>query len=49
MVAEGVHDAPEGFVTEHELRFTGRRPSVLAFDDLGVGAADPNRDGFDED
>ena len=38
----------EGFVAEHEARLAGRRPAVLALDDLDVGAADADGDGFHE-
>ena len=36
-------------MAEHQPVLPGRRPTVLARDDLGVGAADPDGDRLDKD
>ena len=38
----------EGFVPEHEARLARRGPAVLALDDLDVGPAHADGDGFHE-
>ena len=43
-----IHHAAERFVAQHEAPLAARRPTVLAFRDLGVGAADADGDGFDQ-
>ena len=47
-VGPGIDDAAEGFVPEHETRLARRRPAVLALDDLDVGPAHADGDGFHE-
>ena len=44
-----VHDPAQRLVPEHEARLALRRPAVLALDDLDVGPAHADRDGFHED
>ena len=44
-----VQHAAKRFVTEHEARLTWRGPAVLALHNLDVGAADPDRNRFDQD
>jgi len=41
-------DATEGFVTEDQPLLAGRRPAIVASDDLAVGAADAKRQRADQ-
>ena len=45
----GFEDFAERFVAERQALLAWRRPSVLAGNDLDIGAADPDGPGLDQD